>query len=229
MKFSALYVLIPAVFAFCIFIIRRAKKNHSINEAETRSLYLLLLAFFIWTLISLVLGIKGIHLSLMKHLPLLWQACIPIIIAVIYLIFSKTLRNALRGIASATPWHWIVFLQALRIGALGGVMKGIKGEITSSFVFWIGIPDFFFGVSAIIVGWLIVRNAIGSYILIIWNLIGAAIILLPTFIPMSFWMHEPGFFFIFEFPMVLAPSIIVPVLICFNFLLAWGIFAKKRE
>lgn len=228
MKFSVLYLLIPVVFAFCIFITRRAKKNQFISSTEEINVSVLLLAFFIWTLISMVLGIKGIHLSLMERIPLLWQACIPVMIVVIYLLFSKTLRSALRGIVSGTPWHWIVFFQALRIGALGGVMKGIKGEITSAFVFWIGIPDFFFGVSAIIVGWLILRNAIGRQILIIWNLIGAAIILLPTFIPMSFWMNEPGFVFIFEFPMVLAPSIVLPIFIFFNLLLAWAIFEKRR-
>jgi hypothetical protein len=225
----ALYLLIIAVFAFCIVITRRANKHQYIDSPETRSVFSLLLLFLIWTLISLVLGIKGIHLSLMKRIPLLWQAFVPVIIAVIYLIFSKRFRNALRGIASGTPWHWFVSFQALRIGALGGVLKGIKGEITSGFVFWIGIPDFCFGVSALLVGWLIVRNAIGRQILITWNLIGAALILLPTFIPMSYWMNEPGFFFIFEFPMVLAPSIIVPIFVLFNFLLAWGIFEKKRK
>jgi len=34
-------------------------------------------------------------------------------------------------------------------------------------------------------------------------------------------MNEPGFTFILEFPMVLAPSIVVPILILLNALLAW--------
>jgi hypothetical protein len=74
----------------------------------------------------------------MDRIPLLWQACIAVFILVIALILSRNLRSGLLGLASGTPWHWLVFFQALRIGALGGVMKGIKGEITSGFVFWIG-------------------------------------------------------------------------------------------
>jgi hypothetical protein len=143
MKFSILYISVIIVFVFCIFITHRAKRHQSINAAEVRSVYLLLLAFFVWTLISIALGIIGIHKSqsLLERVPLLWQACTPIVILVIALLLSRTLRSALRGIAESTPWPWLVFLQALRIGALGGVIKGIKGEVTSSYVFWVGIPD----------------------------------------------------------------------------------------
>ncbi len=123
----------------------------------------------------------------------------------------------------------MLFFQELRIGALCGVVKGIKGEITSSFVFWVGIPDFFFGLSALVVGWLVLRKAVSNRFLMVWNLIGAAIILLPTFGLMNYFMNEPGFIFIFEFPMVLAPSIVIPILILFNLLLAWRIFEARRE
>ncbi len=143
MNISILPVFVIIVFAFCIFITRRAKQHQSINTEEARSVYLLLLTFFVWTLISIVLGIKGIHASpsLRERIPLLWQTNVPVVILVIGLLLSRTLRSALRGIASSTPWHWLVFFQGLRIGALGGVVKGIKGEITSSFVFLVGIPD----------------------------------------------------------------------------------------
>ncbi len=231
MKLSVLPILVIGVFAFCIFIARRAKRSQAINTEEARSVYLLLLAFFVWTLTSIVMGIKGIHVSprLLERIPLLWQANVPVVILVIGLLISPALRSALRGIASSTPWHWFVFFEALRIGALGGVMKGIKGEVTSSFVFWVGIPDFLFGVSALIVGWLLLRKAVGNRFLMIWNLIGAAIILLPTFLFMNYFMNEPGFIFIFEFPMVLAPSIVVPIFIFLNVLLAWRIYELTRQ
>jgi hypothetical protein len=186
---------------------------------------------FIWTLVSMALGIRGLHASpaLLVRVPLLWQACVPVAVVAVALLLSGNLRSGLRGIASGTPWHWLVFLQALRIGALGGVIKGIRGEVTSSYVFWVGIPDFLYGVSALIVGWLVLRKALGNGALMAWNLVGAAIILLPTFLFMNYWMKEPGFIFIFEFPMVLAPSTVVPMLILFNFLLAWRTFELRRS
>jgi len=45
---------------------------------------------------------------------------------------------------------------------------------------------------------------------------------------MNYWMNEPGFVFIFEFPMVMAPGIVVPMLIFFNLLLAWGAFQSRE-
>jgi hypothetical protein len=71
------------------------------------------------------------------------------------------------------------------------------------------------------------RRHSGNRFLIIWNHIGPAIILLPTFVFINYWMNEPGF--IMEFPMVLAPSIVVPIFIFLNFLLAWRIFEITRK
>ena len=229
MRLSILPVLVILIFAFCIFITNRAKRDQSISKAEALSTYCLVLAFFAWTLILIALGINGMHVSLMESVPLLWQACVPVIILTIGLVLSQNLRSALNGIASSTPRHWLAFAEALRIGALGGVMKGIQGEVTSSFVFWVGIPDFLFGASAIIVGWLLLRRALSDGFLILWSLIGASIILLPTFLAMNYWMNEPGFDFIFEFPMVLAPGIVVPMFIFFNLLLAWGVFQSTKS
>ena len=229
MKLSILPISIAFIFIFCIAITRKARSNESIKAAEARGVYALLLTFFVWTLIAVVLGIRGMHIELMPHIPLLWQALVPVVLWSTAFTFSSTLRSGLRGIATNAPGHWLVFIQALRIGALGGIMKGIRGEVASGFVFWIGIPDFLFGVSALLVGWLLLRKAVGPRFLIAWNLVGFALIFLPTFVPMNYWMNEPGFTFIFEFPMVLAPSIVVPTLISLNLLHAWGIFVTEKK
>ncbi|MCK5494929.1 MAG: hypothetical protein KAI80_00850, partial [Hyphomicrobiaceae bacterium] len=86
----------------------------------------------------------------------------------------------------------------------------------SSFVFWIGIPDFLFGLSALLVGWLLLRKAVSPRFLIAWNLVGFGLIILPTFVPTNYWMNDPGFVFIFEFPMVLAPTLVVAFFITMN-------------
>ena len=46
---------------------------------------------------------------------------------------------------------------------------------------------------------------------------------------MNYWMHEPGFSFIFEFPIVMAPGIVVPMFVLLNFLLAWGAWIDSRS
>ncbi len=46
---------------------------------------------------------------------------------------------------------------------------------------------------------------------------------------MPYWMHEPGFAFIFVFPMVLALGIAVPVRVLLNLLLEWRSFVAGRR
>ena len=229
LNFSILPIYVIGIFIFCGFITYRAKKNRSITARGALSIYILLLALFIWTLIVIGMGMQGIHVSLIERIPLLWQPFIPILITGIAFLSSQTLRGALRKVASTTPWSWLIFFQGLRISALGGVIKGLKGEITSNFVFWVGIPDFLYGVSAVLLGWLYLKNVVNNRFLFLWNLIGASIILLPVVAFMNYFMNEPGFVFIFQFPMVLAPSIVVPMFILSNLLLAWGIFTVNGK
>jgi hypothetical protein len=107
MKISILPVFVIIVFSFCIFITYRSRKHQSINTAESRSVFLLLITFAIWTLISIIMGIQEIHTSpvLMQRVPLLWQTSVTVVLTAIGLIFSRTLRSGLRGVAAGTPWH----------------------------------------------------------------------------------------------------------------------------
>ena len=170
MRLSILPIFVILVFVFCLLITLRARRGGSINRAEARSVYYLVLALVAWTVVLVGLGINGIHVALMKSVPLLWQAGVPVGIAMIGFVVSGNLRPAVRGIATSTPGLWLVLIQALRIGALGGVIKGIQGEVTSSFVFWVGIPDFLIGISAIMVGWLLLRRAVSDGFLVAWSL-----------------------------------------------------------
>lgn len=227
MRLSILPVYIAIVFAFCFFIAFRARRNRTITAAEAYSVYGLLFTFGFWTVSAVMMGLQDLHVTLMDRIPFLWQACVLMVVVSVAL-FEKNLRSALRGIANTTPGHWFIFIQALRIGALGSVIKVLRGEITSTFPLWVGIPDFLFGLSAVIVGWLYLRKAISNKLLIAWNLMGPAIILVP-FVAMPYWMNEPGFSFIFEFPMILAPSTVVPILLLINFLMAWHVFDLNRS
>jgi hypothetical protein len=223
---------IPLVYAALIFVIcgslvYRAKSQAAIDAGEASTVYGLFVALLIWVGAVSILGIRGVHVSLMEEIPLLWQAFVPMVIWMSAFAFSAPFRRALWKIAKATPAHWLVLIQALRIGAIGGVMKGLRGEIASSYVFWIGIPDLLFGLSALAVAWSVQRQWMGGRALIAWNLVGFSLIVFPTFLPMNYWMNEPGFEFIFEFPMVLAPSIVVSLLISLNLFQAWTMWRQR--
>ena len=224
MKPSIVPVYVLLVFFFSIYVTYRARRDDKISTPEARSVYLFITGLFGWTVVATVLGLRNLHAApwLLERVPLLWQACVAVAMFMGMFALSRTFRRALNGLADATPATWLVFFQALRIGALGSVVKTVRGDITSSFPLWVGIPDFLYGVSAIFLGWLLLSSPVGHRTtLIAWAIAGASIILLPLFGLMPYWMSEPGFTFIFEFPMVMSPSIIVPILILFDFLLAW--------
>jgi len=98
-------MFVAFVIIFCIAITRRARSNKSITTSEARSVYMLLMAFFVWTLIAVVMGIKGAHVELMSHVPLLWQPFVPVVLLITAFTFSGTLRSGLRGIATSTPGY----------------------------------------------------------------------------------------------------------------------------
>lgn len=231
MEYSILPILLIIVFVFCIVLAQRTKALEAITREETRHVNGLLGLLFLWGMACTAMGIQGGHTSpeLLGRIPFLWQAVVPVIIAAIYLLSSQALRSALSVIATVTPLQWLVFFQALRIGALGGVLKGLQGEITSSYVFWVGIPDLVYGLSALCLGSLLRRKLVGEAFMIVWNLVGPLIILLPTFLGMNYFMNEPGFIFIFEFPMVLAPGIVVPIFIFINLIAVWKLYKSKYK
>lgn len=218
---SILPIYTGLVLGLCFVLVVRAQGRVGLSTFETMAAYGLMACFLAWTAVAVALGQRGLHVTWMERIPLLWQAMVPMAIWMTGVALSPALRRTLRKVARATPAHWLALVQALRIGAIGGVMKGISGEIQSSYVFWIGVPDFLFGVSALVVAWMAWRGAIPARALAYWNLVGVAVIVLPTFLPMLYWMSEPGFEFIFAFPMVLAPSIVVSILVSLNLLQAW--------
>jgi hypothetical protein len=165
----------------------------------------------------------------MTTIPLLWQALVPVAIWFTALLLSPSIRRGLHGIALSTPSHWLAWVQALRVGAIGGVMKGISGEIDSGYVLWIGIPDMLFGISALLIGWLLLRGNLDQRMLMFWNLLGFGLIFFPTFLIMPYWMSEPGFNFIFEYPMILAPGMVVATLLSLNLMQAWAAWNERNR
>lgn len=227
---SILPFYLVIVFGFGIGIAHRTAALGAVSPQETRRVDILLGMLAVWTLICAAMAIRGLHTSpaLQAAVPFLWQAVVPVAIVSTGLICSAGLRRALGTIATATPLTWFVWFQALRIGAAGGIIKGLRGEILSSYVFWVGIPDLVYGISALVLGLVLISRPLDRRIMLGWHLLGPAIILVPTFGGMSFFMNEEGFDFILAFPMVLAPGIVVPVLIFINLLAAWKLRPVRR-
>ncbi len=239
MKFS----MVPLLYLIQIVAIYRATKNTHvlghISASQNKQIVLILAIVTLWGGMSTYLGLSGYYQSesFLSSLPGLWIPQIPVLIVMIPWLASKTLRQGIENIIDQTPLHLIMGFEGLRILALGGIIKGYTGEFSSFFSKFIGIPDFLYGVATLIAAVLIYKGVWKEKSAIIINIIGFIIIvpfamlLINVGLPGAMYMIEesPSLKTIFELPMALAPTLVVPIFAMVNFLVALRLIKRKRS
>jgi hypothetical protein len=149
---------------------------------------------------------------------------------------SKSLRQGIDQVVDQTPLYLIMGFEGLRILAIGGIYKGYIGEFSAFYAKYIGIPDFLYGVTTLIAAVLIYRGIWKERSAIIINLIGFIIIvpfgmiLINVGLPGAMFMIEesPSLKTIFEFPMALAPTLVVPLFVIVNLFVALRLIGRLR-
>lgn len=144
-------------------------------------------------------------------MPWLWVPSPPVLLSFAGLLLVPVLRDAWLAVLSALPVIAVPALHALRVLAMGTVIKAWRVQFPRRIGFAVGIPDTLFGLwSAFIAlsgGFQSERQEL------VWNITGMAILLLM--IPMVFTLlrqprlDAPGkgpARAILAFPMVLAPA-----------------------
>ncbi len=227
--------LIPFLFAlqvvFLAHYIIRARRHDLATKAEAFGLAFGVFVLIAWFGTSWALGQSGYYLreGFLKTFPGLWLSMVPVVLAVTTWVVVPTLRSGLPKMLDAIPresWAW---LQVLRIAAIGTLLKTFSGEFPIYFELFVGVPDLIFGVSAVFVALSCRRGTMSARRFRVWNLIGAGIIVLPAGIiiqmglpgAMQVFTEEPTTIEVLRFPMVLAPSVVVPLFVLFNLLAAW--------
>ncbi len=228
------FSILPILYLVQILVIYRAagKTHHSgqISVDQTNQINLLLMILTFWGGLSAYLGVSGYYQSdtFLSSLPGFWITQIAVLIVMIPWIASKSLRQGIDKIIDHTPLHLIMSFEGLRILALGGIYKGYIGEFSAFFAKFVGVPDFLYGVATLLAAVLIYKGIWKEKSPIIINLIGFIIIvpfgmlLINVGLPGPMFMIEesPGLETIFEFPMVLAPTLVVPLFVMVNLLVA---------
>jgi len=226
MKFS----MVPILFlteAIAIYI--ATKKTHDaglISAKQRRLVNGILVALGIWGVISSYLSLNGFYHAetIQNSLPGLWIPQIPVLIVMIPWMFSKSFKQATDNIIDNTPLHLIMAFEGLRVLALGGIIKAYKGDFSLFFVKFIGVPDFLFGLVSILAAYLIYQGVWKTRAAVLINSIGFIVIVpfamlfinfgLPG--PMYFINETPSIATIFDFPMALAPTLVVPIFAIVN-------------
>ena len=236
------FSMVPLLYLAQVVAINNATQNTydagQINLTQRKQVGLILVVLTLWGGLSTYLGISGYYQNegFLSSLPGLWIPQIPVFIVMIPWMVSKSLRHGIDKIIDQTPLHLIMGFEGLRILAIGGIIKAYMGEFSAFFVKFVGVPDFLYGVTTLFAAVLIYRGVWKEKAAIIINSIGFIIIvpfamlLINVGLPGAMYMIEesPGLKTIFELPMALAPTLIVPIFAMVNLFVVLRLVKRLR-
>ncbi|PCI39629.1 MAG: hypothetical protein COB53_02910 [Elusimicrobia bacterium] len=237
MKFS----MIPIIFAVQLFGTLYAARIAAQRRILRRPgwVYGIMVLLTLWGGVSTWLGLRGFYETqeFLASYPLFWFTMVAVVLVLTpYLLFARA-REALHQLIDAVPIHWLIGIHSLRILAVGTMVKAAYGEFPVSFAFYIGGPDFLFGLSSLWVWRLARKETINDFWIAAWNIIGFLVI-----IPGAMFVAQrrlPGVFFsivetppmalLFDMPMALAPSLVVPIFLIMNVFVAIRLLTRESR
>jgi len=214
----------------------RAQSLGAISTSEVHACSILFAVLCVWIVASSALAISGVYLNeqALRFLPLLCGFLVPISIVAAALWFSPVLRSGTLGIIESLPLSSLIGVQAIRITAIGTISKYLDGDLPGHFILPVGIPDFAVGLTALPMAWWASRNvADAKSSLIAWNLVGASIFLSAGILmhvsmpgPVQFFTSGPTTRTLFEFPLALVPTFLVPCFVGTHLACLWRLIAR---
>lgn len=238
MQPSMTALLVAIELGFVLQLARRSSRLGSIQGSESQ-VYVYLIWLAGYAIVTSYLGARGVYISpeLLEWFPALWLQVITVAAAVLPLVFFEGLRREMRQIVDDTPLHWFAWFHSLRVGALGTAYKTSIGEFPVYFELFVGIPDFLFGLSAFWIASRLRKSLISQRTFMVWNLVGALIIVpsapillqlgLPG--PLQIFTSLPDARAVFTFPMSIAPMVGVPLFVLINLWVAWRLWEHSRH
>ncbi len=236
MQFSLMPLLFLTVFILIVLHARTvAKANLELNQGYKRfwGLWMILLA---WGFASSFLAINGYYRidAFYSLYPGLWFPFIsyPVIGA---FLLDNEVRAFVFEMLNRKYYLSLVKFQALRLLALGTIIKAIIGTFPVYFAVLTGIPDFLFALFAFWLGFIAKEKASLAWEKRFYfsNLLGILVIVpaapliqlgLPS--PFRYFDSLPTVEVAFTFPTNLAPTLVVPLFVIVNLLTLIG--AKLR-
>ena len=237
MALSTIPFLLAGLVGFVGCLALRADRRGAITGGDRLTIWSVLAILVAWAVASALLASSGAYMSpgLLKWMPGLWLPTVPFVIVGVALGLFRNLGRALVAILDVTPPHWLIYVHAVRMIAIGTLVKTINGTFPLFFEIGVGIPDLLFGLSAPGIVWAMRRGAIGWRGLALWNLIGFAVVVLPALPLMQ--MGLPGPLEVFDgppaseallvYPMALAPTVVVPIFLMLNLWATAWLFLRR--
>ncbi len=225
-KDSMLPFLFVAQVVLMIYAVRTAVGGGRVSQDRARPLYAIITLLTVWAPISAWLAITGVYTTpkVLERLPGLWVTMVPVLLLMVPWALSARVRDSINDLIDAVGLHRVVLFEGLRILAIGGIIKALRGQFSAEFGLYIGGADLLFGILSLAGGLLLYKVALGRKWILALNAYGFLIIVPIALVLMNLgipgpWhiIHStPDMVSIFEYPMALAPTVVVPIFIVVN-------------
>lgn len=226
MKFS----MIPFIFIFQIVFLSLAVRTtllaKNISNIQAKSLFVIIALLVIWGPISTYFALNGVYKLpfVMNNLPSFWYSMVPILLLMGPWLFSSRFKTSINKIIESVGIHKVVFFEGIRILAIGGIIKGMRGEFSAEFAFFIGIPDFIFGALSLLAGYLLYKKSLPLKWVLFLNIFGFIIIIPFALVVINLGIPGPWHIIhstpdtvsMLEYPMAVASTVVVPIFVVIN-------------
>lgn len=219
--------------------VRGSQRASKLSGDQARPLYIVIFLLVVWAPVSAYLAINGVYTepAVLERLPGLWVTMVPVLVLTVPWGLSAGFRDSINGVIDAVGVHKVVLFEGLRVLAIGGIIKGLKGEFSPELAFYLGIPDFIFGALSLLAGYLLYKKTLDLKWVIALNVYGFVIIVPGGQVLMNLgipgpWhiIHStPDMVSMFQFPMALAPTVVVPIFITINGFIIYYLMGRKGE
>jgi hypothetical protein len=206
--------------------VRNARRAEKLSFARARPLYVVIALLALWAPLSAGLALGGAYTdpAVLERLPGLWITMVPVLILMIPWTLSASFRDSINSLIDSVGLHKVMLFEGLRVLAIGGIIKGLRGEFSPEIAFYLGIPDLIFGVLSLWAGALLYKGTLSLKWVLALNAYGFLIIAPGALVLMNLgipgpWhiIHTtPDMLSMFEYPMALAPTVVVPIFVAIN-------------
>ncbi len=217
--------------------VRSAQRTDRLASDRAQPLYIVIALLVLWAPISACLALKGVYTqpAVLERLPGLWVTMVPVLVLMVPWGLSADFRDSINSVVDAVGVHKIMLFEGLRVLAIGGIIKGLKGEFSPELAFYLGIPDLVFGALSLLAGYLLYQKSLDLKWILALNVYGFVIIVPGGVVLMNLgipgpWhiIHStPDMVSMFEYPMAVAPTVVVPIFVAINGFIITYVMSRK--
>ena len=188
------------------------------TRGYTTTVAVWIVAMLGWLALVIYAGRRGFFLENTRRLSNLIGSVLVVTFATAVFGAIPEAREGIARAAAVTTGRELASIHILRLLAIGAFVKYVQRQLPLHFVILGALPDFLFAVSAVVVTFLAGNGSLGPDFLVAWHWIGFSLffgagISMFFSVPSPFRIYDgkPDASIVFEYPMVLAPNMTVPL------------------